>query len=216
MKKILVVEDEEAISELIKLSLSLVGYDIMQAYNGEEALDIIKSENFDLVILDIMLPVMDGYQLMPHIMKKEIPIILVTAKNSVKDKVQGLNLGADDYITKPFDGVELIARVKAVLRRGGKEERENGFDDIRIYYDERKVFKKNEQVELTHKEFELLKALIENKGIALTREKLLQIVWEYDFEGNTRTVDMHIQRLRNKLNTEKIKTVFKVGYRLEI
>ena len=215
MEKILIIEDEEPISELIKINLSMVGYEVYQAMDGEEGLNCIKNNQYDLVILDIMLPKMDGYQLLPKILEKNIPVILLTAKDSLKDRVTGLNMGAEDYITKPFEGIELIARVKVVLRRSGKEEKMKGFEDILIAYDKRKVYKAGEEVELTPKEFELLRVLIENKGIALSREKLLQMVWEYDYEGNTRTVDMHVQRLRNKLGTDKIQTVYKLGYRLE-
>ena len=215
MERILIIEDEEPISELIKINLNMVGYETWQAFDGEEGLSFIKQYNPDLIILDVMLPKMDGYQLLPKINDINIPVILLTAKDNLRDRVKGLNLGADDYITKPFEGIELIARVKALLRRVVKDEKIKGFDNIQISYEKRKVFKSGIEVEVTPKEFELLKVLIENKGIALTREKLLQMVWEYDYEGNTRTVDMHIQRLRNKLDTEKIQTVYKIGYRLE-
>lgn len=215
MEKILVIEDEEPISELVKINLNLAGYNVLQAMDGEEGLRIINKEKLDLVILDIMLPKIDGYTLMPQIIQKNIPVILLTAKDSLRDKVVGLNMGADDYITKPFEGMELIARTKVVLRRMVKEEKVRGFDDIQIFLDSRRVLKSGCDVELTPKEFELLNVFIENKGIVLTREKLLEIVWEYDYEGNTRTVDIHVQRLRTKLSTDKIKTVYKIGYRLE-
>ena len=215
MEKILIIEDEEPISELIKINLSMIGYEVEQAMDGEEGLNCVKSNHYDLVILDIMLPKIDGYQLLPKILEKNIPVILLTAKDSLKDRVTGLNMGAEDYITKPFEGIELIARVKVVLRRGIKEDKMKGFEDVQVSYDRRKVYKAGMDIELTPKEFELLRVLIENKGIALSREKLLQMVWEYDYEGNTRTVDMHVQRLRNKLDTDKIQTVYKLGYRLE-
>jgi DNA-binding response OmpR family regulator len=216
LEKILVIEDEEPISELVKINLNMAGYNVLQAMDGEEGLRIINKEKLDLVILDIMLPKIDGYTLMPQIIQKNIPVILLTAKDSLRDKVVGLNMGADDYITKPFEGMELIARTKVVLRRMVKEEKVRGFDDIQILLDSRRVLKSGCDVELTPKEFELLNVFIENKGIVLTREKLLEIVWEYDYEGNTRTVDIHVQRLRTKLSTDKIKTVYKIGYRLEI
>jgi len=215
METILIIEDEEPIRELIKLNLSLFGYKTLEAADGHEGLEYIKNEKFDLVLLDLMLPKLDGFAILPEITKRNIPVIILTAKDGLKDKVQGLDMGADDYITKPFEAVELLARVKAVLRRSGKENSVVAFDDIQILLDQHKVFKNGQEVDLTYKEFELLRLLVENKGMVMSREKLLQLVWDYDYEGYTRTVDMHIQRLRNKLGTNKIKTIYKVGYRLE-
>ncbi|WP_035294160.1 response regulator transcription factor [Clostridium sp. KNHs214] len=215
MKTILIVEDEEPIRELIKLNLSMVGFDTLEAEDGERALEIIKTKALDLVVLDIMIPKINGYELLPHIIERDVPVILLTAMDSLKDKVKGLNLGADDYITKPFEGMELIARINALFRRSDKEDNIKKFDNIEIHEDKRRVFKDGEEVELTPKEFELLKLLVDNKGIALSREKILELIWNYEYEGNTRTVDMHIQRLRHKLDTERIKTVYKIGYRLE-
>lgn len=215
METILIIEDEEPIRELIKLNLSLAGYLTLEASDGKEGLEYIKNERIDLILLDIMLPKLDGYELLPGIIKKNIPVIVLTAKDGLKDKVKGLNMGADDYITKPFEAIELLARIKAVLRRSGKGASEICFEDIQVFLDQHKVLKGGREVELTFKEFELLRLLVENKGMVMSREKLLQLVWDYEYEGNTRTVDMHIQRLRNKLETDKIKTVYKVGYRLE-
>lgn len=215
MINILIIEDEEAISELIKLNLSIVGYNAVQAYDGEEALKYLEKQCFDLILLDIMLPRKDGYEILPFIVKRNIPVILITAKDGLKDRVKGLNMGADDYITKPFEGIELLARVNAVLRRTGKQSKTMTFDDIEILVDQRKVLKGGKEINLTLKEFDLLYILLQNKGIALSREKLLELVWDYDFEGNTRTVDIHVQRLRTKLGTDRIKTVYKVGYRFE-
>jgi two-component system, OmpR family, alkaline phosphatase synthesis response regulator PhoP len=216
MARILVIEDDEPISELIKINLSMAGYEVLQAFDGEAGLRCAKDNEVDLVLLDIMIPKIDGYNLLPSLVKMNIPVMFLTAKDSLKDRVKGLNMGADDYITKPFEGIELIARVKTVLRRTGKEDKIKGFDDILIHYDKRRVTKGGQEVCLTPKEFELLRVLVENKGAVLSREKLLSIVWEYDFEGNTRTVDMHVQRLRNKLDTDRIITVYKMGYRLEV
>jgi len=216
MPKILVIEDEEAISELIRLNLTMVGFNVVQAMDGQEGLDLIKSSNPDLILLDLMLPKIDGYDLLPEITSRNIPVILLTAKDSLKDKVKGFSLGADDYITKPFEGMELIARIKAVLRRTSNISEALTFDDITLIPSQRKVYKGDKEIDLTLKEFDLLKVLVENKGVAFTREKLLELVWDTDFEGNTRTVDMHIQRLRSKLHTEKITTVYKIGYRLEV
>ncbi|AOY76575.1 response regulator transcription factor [Clostridium formicaceticum] len=215
MSVILIIEDEEPIRELIKLNLSMVGYEILEACDGEEGLEYINNEKVDLALLDVMLPKQDGYELLPILLKKNIPTIMLTAKDRLKDKVKGLDMGADDYVTKPFEAVELLARIKSVLRRAGKEKTEIIIDDIQICLEQWKVLKAGKEVDLTYKEFDLLRLLIENKGNVMSRERLLELVWGYEFEGNTRTVDMHIQRLRNKLETDKIKTVYKVGYRME-
>lgn len=215
MERILIVEDEDPIRELIRLHLTMTGYEVLEAATGSKGLELIKNEKLDLVLLDIMLPEIDGLSLLPEITKKNISVIMLTAKDGLKDKMQGFDLGADDYITKPFQAVELLARIKAVLRRTNKELPSLSFDNISINLDQHKVFKDEVEVDLTFKEFELLRLLIENKGMVMSREKLLQLVWDYDFEGNTRTVDMHIKRLREKLATDKITTVYKVGYRLE-
>ncbi|SDK81621.1 response regulator transcription factor [Natronincola ferrireducens] len=215
MSVILIIEDEEPIRELIKLNLDMVGYEILEACDGDEALHYINNHKIDLALLDIMLPKQDGYQLLPQILKKNIPTIMLTAKDGLKDKVKGLDMGADDYITKPFEAVELLARIKSVLRRSEKEKIKVRMDDIEICLEEWKVLKDGKEMDLTYKEFDLLRLLIENKGTAMSRERLLELVWGYEFEGNTRTVDMHIQRLRNKLGTDKIKTIYKVGYRME-
>jgi DNA-binding response OmpR family regulator len=216
MAKILIIEDEKPISDLIKLNLQMAGYTTQQVYDGNAAVTLVKKSEFDLVLLDVMLPGLDGYEILPKITKRGIPVIFVTAKDSLKDRVGGLESGADDYITKPFEGTELVARVKAVLRRRGKEESGSAFDDIEINFQSRRVFKNGKELELTMKEFDLLKCFLDRKNAAITREDLLEIVWGYDFPGNTRTVDIHVQKLRSKLGTERIKTVFKMGYRLEI
>lgn len=215
MSTILIIEDEEPIRELIKMNLSMAGYDSLEASDGEEGLQLINTEQIDLIILDIMLPKFDGFDLLPTIVKKDIPTIILTAKDRLQDKIKGLEMGADDYITKPFETIELLARVKSVLRRAGKEKTKVVIDDLEIFLDQRKVLRNGKEIELTYKEFDLLRILIENKGCVLSRERLLEVVWGYDFEGNTRTVDTHIQRLRSKLGIDKIKTVYKVGYRLE-
>jgi DNA-binding response OmpR family regulator len=215
MSVILIVEDEEPIRELIKLNLAMGGYEILEAGDGEEGLHYINNEKIDLVLLDIMLPKLDGYELLPKILKRNIPTIMLTAKDKLKDKVKGLNMGADDYMTKPFEAVELLARISSVLRRAGKENTKVVIDDVEICLKQWKVLKDGKEVDLTYKEFNLLLILAENKGNVMSRDRLLEVVWGYEFEGNTRTVDMHIQRLRNKLGTDKIKTIYKVGYRLE-
>lgn len=216
MEKILIVEDDVTISNLIRLNLSMMNYETRQAYDGQEALDILRKEEFDLILLDVMLPKIDGFSLIEKIKNKDIAVIFLTAKESITDKVKGLKLGADDYIVKPFESVELLARVEAVLRRYGKKDKIIRFKDLDIHLEERIVTKNGEKVELALKEFELIKLLVENKGIALSREKILEKVWGFDYFGETRTVDMHIQKLRKKLGLwNEINTVYKIGYRLE-
>jgi len=215
-RKILIVEDDEAISNLININLNMVGYETKQEFDGQQALDAIKREKFDLIIMDIMLPGIDGFEIMQRIKDMNIPVIFLTAKNSVIDKVKGLKLGAEDYMVKPFETVELIARIEVVLRRYGKSEDYLEFKDLKVYEEERVVKKGDTEIELTLKEFELLILLIKNKNIALSREQILEQVWGYEYFGETRTVDTHVQRLRKKLGLlANIRTVYKVGYRLE-
>lgn len=215
MADILVVEDEEAINELIRRNLSLVGHTCYLAMDGETAVEMIKNKSFDLIVLDIMLPKMDGFEVLEQV--KGIPTILLTARSSVEDRVKGLIMGADDYLTKPFEMLEFFARVEAILRRTKKDEDIFVIDDVRVEFHSRRLFLKEKVVEYTPKEFELLEVLIKNRNIALSREKLLELVWGYEFIGETRTVDVHIQKLRKKLGLEKrIVTVYKLGYRLEV
>ena len=217
MAEILVVEDEEIINELIRRNLSLVGHHCERALDGEEAIEIAKAKKFDLIVLDIMLPKLDGFQVLQEV--KGTPTIFLTAKKSVDDRIKGLFMGADDYLTKPFEMLELVARVEAVLRRTKKNEEEDVFviDDMRIEYQSKRLFFRNQPVECTPKEFELMEVLIKNRNIALSREKLLELVWGYEYIGETRTVDVHIQKLRRKLGLEnRIVTVYKTGYRLEV
>ncbi|MGH4122264.1 MAG: response regulator transcription factor [Clostridium sp.] len=217
MEKILIVEDDPTISDIIKLNLNIVNYNTKQAYDGQEAIELIEKEKFDLIILDVMIPKMDGFGVMEKIKHIDVPVIFLTARDSLADRVKGLKMGADDYIVKPFETIELLARVEAVLRRYGKKSNKLVIKNVDIYIQERIVKYEGEIVDLTMKEFELLKLLVENKGIALSREKILEKIWGYDYLGETRTVDMHIQKLRKKLNLEeRIKTVYKIGYRLEI
>lgn len=217
MRKILIVDDEERIRELIKMNLELAGYECSEAEDGEVAIEKMKEVKPDLALLDIMLPKKNGYEIAEDFIKADIPIIFLTAKDSVVDKVKGLKLGADDYIVKPFESMELLARIEAVLRRKGKDIEEFEYKGVKINFSTREVKVNNEPVEMTAQEFSLLEVLIKNKNLALSREKLLESAWGYDYYGDTRTVDMHIQRLRKKLNWEEvIATVFKYGYRLEI
>lgn len=216
MINILIVEDEVSISNLIKINLDVAGYKTKQAYDGEEALDIISKNKINLVLLDVMIPKIDGFQLIQKIKHKSIPVIFLTAKDSVIDKVTGLRLGAEDYIVKPFEAIELLARIEVVLRRYGDNNNIIKFKDISILLNDRVVKKNDKVVDLTLKEFELFVLLLKNKNVALSREGILQKVWEYEYCGETRTVDNHIQKIRSKLNlNDNIKTVYKVGYRLE-
>jgi len=217
MIKILVVEDDLPISKLIMLNLNMAGYECVTVFNGEDALNKITETVFDIIILDVMLPKIDGFTLFEKIKHLGIPVIFLTAKTSVADKVYGLKLGADDYITKPFEGLELLARIENVLRHYAKIVNVINIGDLEIHLDEMIVKKRGEVIELTLKEFELLIFLVKNKNIVLTREKLIEMIWGYDYLGETRTIDNHIQKLRKKLDLkDKIKTVFKLGYRLEV
>lgn len=215
-EKILIVEDEPTISDLINLNLKMVNYETIQVYNGRNALELIETEQFDLILLDVMLPEIDGFSIIDKIKHKDIPVIFLSAKSSITDKVKGLKMGADDYIGKPFESIELLARVETVLRRYSKKNNAISFGNLEIYIEEMLVKKDGNSIDLTLKEFELLCLLIQNKGIALSRERILEKIWGYDYLGETRTVDMHIQRIRKKLDLdEKIRTVHKVGYRWE-
>ncbi len=215
MAKILIVEDEKAINDLIRFNLELVGHECYQVFDGEEGLEEALKTKYDLLILDVMLPSYSGFEIIEYTNKT--PVIFVTAKTSTKDKIKGLRLGADDYITKPFDILELVERVKAVLRRTKADADAFEFDGIRVEFDNRRVFKNGEEIMLKPREFDLLEVLINNRNLALSREKLLNLVWEFDYEGDTRTVDVHIQRLRQKLGiANRIQTVYKTGYRFEI
>jgi len=217
MSKILIVEDEKSISDLIVMNLRLVGYDCVQAFDGSDIASVLKKEAPDLVLLDVMIPHTDGFSLMEQSIFGEVPVIFVTAKDAVADRVKGLKSGAEDYIVKPFEAVELLARVEVVLRRKSTERRVFTLEDTCVYLDEHAVTVSGASVELTRREFSLLEVLIRNRNLALSREKLLDLVWGYDYYGDSRTVDVHIQKLRKKLRWEHhIKTVFKLGYRLEV
>ena len=216
MDKVLIVEDDAAISDLIKLNLDLAGYDSRQAFDGNAALGVLATFSPNLVLLDISLPDMEGFDLMSQLKSKELPVIFLTARSGLSDKVKGLKMGADDYIVKPFEAMELLARIEAVLRRYGNKSEITRFEDLEINTEERSVKKSGISIEMTIKEYELMLLLIKNRNKALTREKILELVWGYDYIGETRTVDIHIQKIRRKLGwEEQIKTVYKYGYRLE-
>ena len=217
MLKVLIVEDEKAISNLILINLKAEGCSCTCAYDGKEAADQIEKNNYDLILLDIMLPEIDGYELLEYIRPTETPVIFITAKGNLHDRVQGLRLGADDYIVKPFQISELTARVDALLRRMGKSVTQFSLFGVEINTESRFVTKDGIPIDLTLKEFDLLVELIRNKNVALYRDRLYEKVWNEPFTGETRTLDSHIQRLRKKLDwDEHIKTVFRIGYRLEV
>lgn len=217
MLKILIVEDEEAISDLIRMHLTRAGYVCEQAFDGKEGADKICSKHYDLVSLDIMLPEISGYELLDYVKTNDTPVIFITAMGELSDKVKGLRAGADDYITKPFEMVELLARVETVMRRYHKASDKIQIDDVVIDISSRTVMREKEQISLTMKEYELLLLFARNPNIALYRETIYENVWGSNYMGDSRTVDLHVQRLRKKMNWEdKIKAVYKVGYRLEI
>lgn len=217
MIKILIVDDEKAICDLIDLNLSAAGYRCMSVQDGMDAITIIERDTFDLILLDIMLPGIDGFDIMEYIRPLKVPVIFITAKHEVRDRVKGLKLGADDYLVKPFDVVELVARVEVVLRRYRKTQRQLVAGDVVVDVEARRVTKGGIQVELTNKEFGLLVLFIKNKNIALFREVLYEKVWEGDYYGDSRTLDLHVQRLRKKMGWESsLVAVYKVGYRLEV
>ncbi|WP_019121628.1 response regulator transcription factor [Brevibacillus massiliensis] len=215
MATILIVEDEIPINELIKRNLQSVGHTCISVFDGRAAIQELEQREVDLVLLDIMLPEMDGYEVFRQI--RGTPAIFLTARDSLSDKVKGLTLGADDYLVKPFEMLELLARVDAVLRRTKKESKIFELDGVKIDFASRQVFLNERPVECTPKEFDLLEVLVNNRNIALSRDKLLELAWGYDYAGDTRTVDVHIQKLRKKLDMEcRIKTVYKMGYRFEV
>ena len=210
------VEDDASIRELTVYALNASGFSALGLECAEALWQQLGKEQPELILLDIMLPEIDGYELLEYIKPSGTPVIFLTAKGALNDRIRGLKLGADDYIVKPFQIGELLARVEALLRRYGKINKKLSFGDIEIDIVSRTVSKSGVPVELTAKEFDLLVELVQNKNVALYRERLYEKVWGEVFMGDTRTLDSHIQRLRRKLNWEKeIKTVFRVGYRLE-
>ena len=221
MANILIVDDEKSIRDLIVMTLSIENHETHVAENGEMAFEMISSNSYDLILLDIMLPKLDGYQVLQKIKNKNIPIIFLTAKISLQDKVMGLRLGADDYITKPFEPMELLARIETILRRTQHTYTPNAddtltFENITMYLKERIVKKNDEEIILTVKEYDLLKMFLEHKNIVLTREVLLSKIWGYDYLGGTRTIDMHVKQIREKLGLrDALSTVYKIGYKLK-
>ncbi len=218
MNSVLIVEDEREISNFIKKELELQGYICQVASNGKIGADLIENNNYDLILLDIMLPIINGYELLEYIKQvSQTPVIFVTAQNSTSDKIKALREGADDYVTKPFEIGELIARIEAVLRRYNRGREIQKIDNIEVDIEGRCVIREGKKISLTPKEFDLLILLIQNKNFALYKEIIYEKVWGEDLEFGTRTIDLHIQRLRKKLGwEEKIKTIYKVGYMLAV
>jgi two-component system, OmpR family, alkaline phosphatase synthesis response regulator PhoP len=222
MEKLLIVDDERHIAELIELYATQAGYLSAQAHDGESALAAVEREQPDLIVLDLMLPKLNGFEVCKRIRQKsDVPIVMLTARTDDIDKIVGLEIGADDYLTKPFNPRELMARIKAILRRVGAGPMLRGEGPLRIGALEvdgggRAVHVAGKPVKLRAKEFDLLTTLIEHKGQVLTREKLLEIVWGFDFAGETRTVDVHVAQLRKHIDGAgvEIETVFGVGYKL--
>jgi two-component system OmpR family response regulator len=222
--KILIVEDDASLQQALSYNLGKEGYEVFSARNGAEALNIFRLNNPDLVLLDVMLPVMSGLEVC-RILRKEsnLPILMLTARTEEMDKVEGLDIGADDYMTKPFGMRELMARIRALLRREnsrGTSEEKLSFGDITVDPARHIAMRAGKTLELTPKEFDLLSFLVQNKGLVFSREKLLERVWGYDFAGNTRTVDVHIRWLREKIETDAnsplhLITVRGTGYKLE-
>lgn len=216
MVKILIAEDEEPIANLIRMNLKKAGYACECAYDGQEAADRMEEGHYDLLLLDIMLPKINGYELIEYAKSIQLPVIFITAMDSTENKVKGLKMGAEDYLAKPFEIVELLARVEAVLRRCNKIGRMLHILDVDIDLSSRTVMQDNQQILLTLKEYELLLFFARNPNIALYREVIYEQVWEKEYTGDSRTVDLHVQRLKKKLGWDKhICAVYKIGYRLE-
>ena len=217
MIRILIVEDEKPIAELIRLSLRRAGYHCQCVYDGLAAADVLERERFDLVLLDIMLPGVDGFSLLEYIRPTGTPVIFLTAKNAVNDRVRGLRMGAEDYIVKPFEVLELLARVDVVLRRYHKTSDTLNIGGLHIDQQAMQVTRDGAPIALTKKEYDLLLLFARNPGVALYRETIYERVWKEDFPYGSKTVDLHVQRLRKKVGWEtKLRAVNKVGYRLEV
>lgn len=220
-KKILVVDDEQRMRKLVKDFLARDGYNVIEASNGEEAIDVFFADkNIELIILDVMMPKMDGWEVCREIRQySKVPIIMLTAKSSERDELQGFELGVDEYISKPFSPKILVARVEAILRRTtAQEEKAIEVGGIKLDKSAHEVYVDGKKLELSFKEFELLSYFVENKGIALSREKILNNVWNYDYYGDARTIDTHVKKLRSKMGNkgECIKTIWGMGYKFEV
>lgn len=217
MIKILIVEDEKPISDLLNLGMTKAGYQCTCVYDGISAADRLETEAFDLILLDIMLPGIDGFELMEYIQEIGTPVVFLTAKAALDDKVKGLRLGAEDYIVKPFEMLEVLARVEGILRRHGKLQTKIYIDDLEINTSAMVVIRNSQEIPLTKKEYDILLLFVRNPGIVLYKSTIYERVWGGEYPEKTRTVELHVQRLKKKLDwSEKIKPVHSIGYRLEV
>lgn len=216
MARILIVEDEEHIAQMIEATLTLGGHTSQWCADGTQVLSKIEDSSFDMVLLDVLLPGLDGFSIMSRLQKKDIQVVFLSAMQQVEDKVRGLRLGAEDYIVKPFEPLELLARIEVVLRRRDKGDTVLKYGPIRQELGSHTVTLNGEPVALSPKEFDLLQVFLQHQNLALSRDKLLAMVWGYEYAGESRTVDIHVQRLRQKLNlTDYLVTLPRIGYRLE-
>lgn len=216
MIRILIVEDDPNIAKLIEATVAIGGYEGIVCNNGAEAFQKMESEAFDLILLDVMLPDMSGFEIMRNRTNTDTPVIFITAKQELTDKVRGLRLGAEDYIVKPFEAMELLARIEVILRRVSKTAQVYEYRDISVNIEEHICKRNGQLVYLTPKEFEVLVFFLQHKDVAVSRERLLSAVWGFEYEGETRTIDIHIQQLRKKLGLKDcLVTIPKLGYRLE-
>lgn len=217
MARICIVEDDLHIAQMIEATLTMMNYDCVRCEDGKQAVETILNNRFDLILLDIMLPELDGFGVLEKIRSREIPVIFLTAMGSVSDKVRGLRLGAEDYIVKPFEAMELLARIEVVLRRFHTDESSIlQYDEIQVDIQRHTVTKDGEEVTLTPKQFDVLVFLMKHVDLAVSRDQLLSAVWGYEFEGESRTVDIHVQQVRKKMGLQgRLVTISKLGYRLE-
>ncbi len=217
MINILVVDDEKPIADLLKMGMVKAGYHCVCAYDGNAAIDEIEKQPFDLILLDVMLPGVDGFELMEYIRDLNIPVVFLTAKGTLNDKLKGLRLGAEDYIVKPFEMLEVAARVEGILRRHGKLQEIIHMDDLEINTSAMTVSRNEQEIPLTRKEYDLLLLFVRNPGIVLYKQTIYERVWGGEYPENTRTVELHIQRVKKKLDwADKIKPVYTIGYRLAV
>lgn len=217
MQRILIIEDDAAIAHLMESTLRREQYNTIWAADGVQGADLFETGHFDLILLDLMLPGISGFELLEYFVPSKVPVIIISAMGQVENRIKGLKMGADDFLVKPFQIGELLARVESVLRRTGKKETTFSCEEVTVDCDSRVVLKNGQEVELTAKEFDMLTVLIRNRNVALSRCFLYESVWQEEYTGETRTLDNHIQRLRKKLGwNDKIQTVFRIGYRLKM